>query len=65
MKREDFKLVARRGGELTWFRPDLAAILVEAEEQERLDGLLDVEAERVVQDFPEVLGTVSTAKGQT
>ena len=56
MSREDFKSVARQGGELTWIRPDLAAILVDAEEQARLDGLLDVEMRRVAADFPEVLG---------
>lgn len=55
MSREDFKSVARKGGELAWFRPDLAAILVDAEEQARLDGLLDVEFERVRHDFPGML----------
>ena len=53
MSREDFKAVARQGGELTWFRPDLSAILVDAEEEARLDGLLDVEVARVAKDFPE------------
>ena len=52
MSREDFKTVCRDGGEVLWLRSDLAAILVDREEQRRLDSLLDDEYARVKVDFP-------------
>jgi hypothetical protein len=43
---EDFKTVSALR-----LREDLAALLVDREEQARLDGLLDVEYDRVAEDF--------------
>ena len=52
LRGEDFRTVRADGGESVWLRPELTAILVEREEQHRLESLLRDEYARVKVDFP-------------